>query len=57
MTKIISTACPHDCGGACVLHVHVQDGEIVKITTVRDPGLRACIKGLYYHERFNSPDR
>jgi len=51
MTEIISTGCPHDCGGKCLLKVHVQDGEIVKITTVRDPELRACIRGLYYHER------
>jgi len=55
--KIISTGCPHGCGGECVLKVHVQDGKIVKITTVRDPDLRACIRGLYSHERVNSPER
>jgi len=57
VTEIISTGCPHDCGGKCILKVHVQDGEIVKITTVRDPELRACVRGLHYHERVNSPDR
>ena len=57
MTEIIPTSCPHDCGGKCLLKVHVQDGEITKITTVRDPELRACIRGLSYLERFYSPDR
>ena len=57
MTKVISTGCPHDCGGRCILKVHVEDGKVAKVTTVRDPELRACIRGLYYNERFNSPDR
>ncbi|MFC1950604.1 molybdopterin-dependent oxidoreductase, partial [Chloroflexota bacterium] len=57
MTEIISTGCPHDCGGQCILKVHVQDGKITKITTAHDPEFKACVKGLSYLERFNSPDR
>mgnify|MGYP001230458172 CR=1 FL=1 len=57
MAEIISTGCPHDCGGRCILKVHVQEGKMINITTVRDPELRACIRGLYSHERFNSVDR
>ncbi len=57
MTEIIPTVCPHDCGGRCVLHAHIHNGKMVKITTVADPELRACIRGLYSNERFNSPDR
>ncbi|MFC1908230.1 hypothetical protein ACFLWT_02380, partial [Chloroflexota bacterium] len=48
MTKIILTGCPHNCGGACILKVYVQDGKLVKITTVPDPELRACVRGLSY---------
>ena len=57
MTEIIPAGCPHDCGGKCVLKVHMEDGKPIKITTVQDPELRACIRGLSYLERFNSPDR
>ncbi len=57
MTEIISTGCPHDCGGKCVLRVHLENGKPVRITTVRDPELRACIRGLSYLERFNSAER
>ncbi|MBI4186183.1 MAG: molybdopterin-dependent oxidoreductase, partial [Chloroflexi bacterium] len=57
MAEVISTGCPHDCGGNCVLKVHVKDGQITRVTTVADPELKACVRGLYYHERFSSPDR
>lgn len=42
--KIVLSSCPHDCGGRCVLKVHVRDGVITRIET--DDGeeaqLRAC---------------
>jgi anaerobic dimethyl sulfoxide reductase subunit A len=56
-TKIIPTCCPHDCGGKCLLLVHLQNGKIEKTTTVRDPQLRACPRGLFYHKRVYAPDR
>jgi DmsA/YnfE family anaerobic dimethyl sulfoxide reductase A subunit len=57
MGKIISTSCPHDCGGKCLLLAHVDDGKISKLTTVKDPRLRACVRGLNSHHRPYLPDR
>ena len=31
--KTVLTTCPHDCGGRCVLKVHVHDGVIREIET------------------------
>ncbi|MFP4017630.1 MAG: hypothetical protein ACLFUH_00120, partial [Bacteroidales bacterium] len=51
--KIIRAGCPaHNCGGRCVLKLHVKEGEILRIETddrpgdtLADPQLRACIRG------------
>jgi len=58
-TKIIITACSHDCGGRCMLKVHVCDDRIVKIETDDgdEPQLRACLRGRAYRQRVYSPDR
>ena len=63
--KIIRTGCPsHNCGGRCLLKVHVADGKIVRIEgddrpndTVEDPQLRPCIRGRLYRHRQDHPDR
>lgn len=63
-TTIIPTGCAHNCGGRCILKMHVQDGVIVRITTdtdrpddPRDPQLRACLRGRSYRRRTYAPDR
>jgi anaerobic dimethyl sulfoxide reductase subunit A len=64
-TRIIRTGCPgHNCGGKCLLKVHVKDGIITRIETddrtrddISDPQLRACIRGRSYRKRQYSPDR
>ncbi len=64
-TRIVRTGCPsHNCGGKCLLKVHVRDGVIVRIEsddrpgdTVSDPQLRACFRGRSYRERQYHPDR
>lgn len=63
--KIIRTGCPaHNCGGRCLLKVHVRDGIITRIETddrpgddISDPRLRACIRGRSYRARQYHPDR
>ncbi len=64
-TRIIRTGCPgHNCGGKCLLKVHVKDGIITRIETddrpgddISDPQLRACIRGRSYRKRQYNPDR
>ena len=57
--KVIISSCPHDCGGRCVLRVHVKDGVITRIETDNGEGtqLRACARGRAYRQRVYSPDR
>jgi anaerobic dimethyl sulfoxide reductase subunit A len=64
-TTIMRVGCPaHNCGGRCVLKLHVKDGVIKRIETddrptddIRDPQLRACIRGRAYRRRQYHPDR
>ena len=63
--KIIRAGCPsHNCGGRCVLTLHVKDERIIRIETddrpgdtLADPQLRACIRGRSYRRRQYHPDR
>jgi anaerobic dimethyl sulfoxide reductase subunit A len=64
-TTIMRVGCPaHNCGGRCVLKLHVKDGVIKRIETddrptddISDPQLRACIRGRAYRRRQYHPDR
>jgi anaerobic dimethyl sulfoxide reductase subunit A len=63
--KMIRVGCPsHNCGGRCLLRVHVKDNRIIRIETddrpndtVSDPQLRACIRGRSYRHRQHHKDR
>jgi anaerobic dimethyl sulfoxide reductase subunit A len=57
--ETLITACSHDCGGRCVLKLHVHNDRIVKIETDDgdEPQLRACLRGRAYRQRVYSPDR
>jgi len=58
-TRVVRTGCPsHNCGGRCVLKVHVTDGVIVRIESddratdaLEAPQLRACLRGRAYRQR------
>ncbi len=64
-TLVVRAACPgHNCGGRCLLKVHIKNGEVLRIETddrptdtLEDPQLRACIRGRAYRRRQNHPDR
>ncbi|MEE8471706.1 MAG: molybdopterin-dependent oxidoreductase [Dehalococcoidia bacterium] len=58
-TKVIETSCSYDCGGRCVLKVHVEDGTIRRIETDggEEPQLRACLRGRANRQRVYAPDR
>jgi len=57
--KTIITSCPHDCGGRCVLKVHIEDGIIRRIETDdgEEPQYRACPRGRAYRKRVYSEER
>ena len=63
--QIIRTGCPsHNCGGRCLLKVHVQDGIVVRVESddrptdsIEAPQLRACPRGRAYRRREHHPNR
>lgn len=61
--KVIHTTGRNNCGGRCVIHAHVRNGKIEKLTTDReglaDCGvpLTACVRGMNYHKTFLGEDR
>lgn len=61
---IMRTSGSHNCGGRCLLQVHVRDGRVVRISTEDDipdtpgkPQLRGCLRCRSYRERLYHPDR
>lgn len=61
--QIIHTMGRNNCGGRCVIHAHVRNGKIEKLTTDRKAEecegipLRACVRGMNYHKTFLGEDR
>ena len=51
--KIIPTTCSNDCGGSCILQVHVKNGKIIRIETdnEEEPQYRACVRGRAWRSR------
>ena len=44
-SEVISAGCPHDCGGRCVLKVHIEDGKPVMeaLKRISKPGRREYV--------------
>ena len=61
--RIIPTMGRNNCGGRCIIHAHVRDGKIEKLTTDTQEAagcgvpLSACVRGLNYHKTFLGEDR
>jgi anaerobic dimethyl sulfoxide reductase subunit A len=63
--KMVRLGCPaHNCGGRCLLKVYIKNGVIVRIETddrpgdeIKNPQLRACLRGRAYRHRQNHTDR
>ena len=61
--RIIHTTGRNNCGGRCIIHAHVRDGKILRLTTDTPAAagdtvpLIACARGLNYHKTFLSEDR
>jgi anaerobic dimethyl sulfoxide reductase subunit A len=57
--EVITTCCSYDCGGCCLLKVHISAGRIKRISTDRGPGpgLKACVRGLSQTDVAYAPDR
>ena len=57
--RIVPTGACYDCGGRCVLKVHVKNGVATRIETDDgdEPQIRACLRGRAYRQQVYSPDR
>ena len=61
--RVVNTMGVSNCGGKCVIRVHMRGGEILRLSTetAEEAGsavpLTACPKGLQYHRTFLGKDR
>lgn len=57
--KIVPTGACYDCGGQCVIKVHVKDGVALRVETDdgEEPQLRACARGRALRRQVYSPER
>jgi predicted molibdopterin-dependent oxidoreductase YjgC len=58
-TRKVRTTCSY-CGVGCQMHLHVQDGAVVKVTGVEDaaPNFGSlCVKGRFGFHFIHSPER
>ncbi|MFC1823515.1 molybdopterin-dependent oxidoreductase [Thermodesulfobacteriota bacterium] len=48
-----------DCGGRCVIKLHVKNGVVIRVTSDdgEEPQLRACLRGRAYRNRVYDPNR
>jgi len=56
---VVPTGACYDCGGRCVIKVHVKDGVAIRVETDDgdEPQLRACARGRAFRQQVYSPER
>ena len=57
--RVVTTCCSYDCGGRCLLKVHLEEGTIKRFGTDNrpSPALKACPRGLAQGDVLCAPDR
>ena len=57
--EVVTTCCSYDCGGRCLLKVHMREQKIKRIGSDSSPGpgLKACPRGLAQGAVLYAPDR
>jgi len=57
--RFMTSSCSYDCGGRCLLKIHVRDDKIHHISTKKHHGLdiRACPRGLAQKAVVDDPNR
>jgi len=58
-TQKVKTTCSY-CGVGCQIYLHVQDGNVVKVTGAEETGPNfgsLCVKGRFGYNFINSPER
>jgi len=58
-TQKVKTTCSY-CGVGCQIHLHVQDGKVVKVSGAEETGPNygsLCVKGRFGYNFINSPER
>ncbi len=57
--RIVPTGACYDCGGRCVLKIHVRGGQAVRVETDDgvEPQIRACARGRALRKHIYSPER
>ena len=58
--RVVTTICRANCFQACLLHAHVRDGKVVKMSRADYPEdiySGCCLRGLSLHERTYSSNR
>jgi len=57
--KTVLTSCIHDCGGRCLLKVHVKDGVVTRIENRADEDdlLLGCLRGRAFRQALYDPNR
>jgi anaerobic dimethyl sulfoxide reductase subunit A len=57
--RTVTTSCPYNCGGRCIVNVRISGGVVTGIGTDKrpHPSLKACVRGLAQRDVLYAKDR